>query len=83
REDGITLEEWKSVQKLTRLAEKHPYRYERDADGRWLAPQIERALAELGIIYRIYSEEAIPRRRVENLLHLSDYYHPAAEPCLQ
>lgn len=83
REDGITLEEWKSVQKLTRLAEKHPYRYERDADGRWLAPQIERALAELGITYRIYSEEAIPRRRVENLLHLADYYHPAAEPCLQ
>jgi putative transposase len=83
REDGITLEEWKSVQKLTRLAEKQPYRYERDADGRWLAPQIERALAEFGITYRIYSEEAIPRRRVENLLHLADYCHPAAEPCLQ
>jgi len=40
-------------------------------------------LAEFGITYRIYSEEAIPRRRVENLLHLADYYDPAAEPCLQ
>jgi putative transposase len=81
REDGFTLEEWKSVQKLTRLAEKYPYRYIQDSDGRWSSPQIERQLGELGIRYRIYSDEAIPRRRVENLLHLADYFHPGAEPC--
>lgn len=74
---------WNLIQKLTPLAERQPYRYGRDADGGWFAPQIERALAEFGITYRIYSEEAIPRRRVENLLHLADYYDPAAEPCLQ
>lgn len=83
REDGFTLEEWKSAQKLSRLAEKSPYRYVKGSDGQWSSPQIERQLADLGIRYRIYSDESIPRRRVENLLHLADYYHPAAEPCLE
>jgi len=81
RERGITLEEWKSDVKLARLAEKYPYRYEKDDDGQWRAPQIERQLADLGIRYRILTDESIPRRRVENLLHLADYLHPAAEPC--
>lgn len=82
RADGITLEEWKSEAKLARLSEKYPYRYVKGSEaGEWFSPQIERQLAELGIRYRIYSEEAIPRRRVENLLHLADYFHPAAEPC--
>ena len=81
REDGFTLEEWKSEQKLTRLAERYAYRYIKATDGTWSSPQIERQLAELGIRYRIYSDEAFPRRRVENLLHLADYFHPAAEPC--
>lgn len=81
REDGFTLEEWKSTEKLTRLAEKYPYRYIKDSAGHWSSPQIERQLAEQGIRYRILSDEAIPRRRVENLLHLADYFHPATEPC--
>lgn len=81
RDDGFTLEEWKSDEKLIRLAEKYPYRYVKGIDGQWLSPQIERHLSELGIRYRIYSDKAIPRRRVENLLHLADYFHPAAAPC--
>jgi len=81
RADRITLEEWKSTAKLERLAERYGYRYVRGSDGRWYAPQIEEQLAELGIGYRIRSDDDIPRRRVENLLHLADYYHPAAEPC--
>ena len=81
RDDGFTLEEWKSAAKLTRLAEKYPYRYVKGSDGQWSSPQIERQLAELGIRYRIYSDESIPQRRVENLLHLADYFHPAMEAC--
>lgn len=80
-QDGITLEEWKSETKLTHLAEKYPYRYQRDADGNWYSPQIEEQLAKLGIRYRIRSDAAIPRRRIENLQHLADYYVPAAAPC--
>lgn len=54
--DGFTLQEWKSEQKLIRLAEKYPYRYTRDSDGLWRAIQIERQLAEMGIRYRVCSE---------------------------
>lgn len=82
RDDGLTLEEWKSTAKLTRLSERYPYRYVKDSNGQWSSPQIERQLAEKGIRYRIYSDDTIPQRRVENLLHLADYYHPGAEPCL-
>ena len=81
REDGFTLEEWKPEPKLVRLAEKYPYRYVKGSDGHWYSPQIEEQLAELGIRYRIFSDKAIPRKRVENLLHLADYFHPATEPC--
>ncbi|MFZ2296398.1 MAG: TnsA endonuclease N-terminal domain-containing protein [Polaromonas sp.] len=81
REEGFTLEEWKSEPKLVRLAEKYPYRYVKSSDGHWYSPQIEEQLAKFGIRYRIFSDKAVPRRRVENLLHLADYFHPATEPC--
>ncbi|RJG07971.1 integrase [Noviherbaspirillum cavernae] len=81
REDGFTLEEWKSSDKLTRLAEKYPYRYVKGNDGCWRSPQIEKQLADIGIRYRICTDDDIPRRRVENLLHLADYFHPGADPC--
>jgi putative transposase len=78
--DGFTLEEWKSEAKLLRLAEKYPYRYVRSDDGQWYSPQIEKQLADIGLRYRIFSENSIPRRRVENLRHLADYFLPGAEP---
>jgi putative transposase len=81
RADGITLEEWKSEQRLANLAEKYPYRYSKDSDGLWHAPQIEKQLLELGIHYQIHTESALPRCRVENLLYLADYFRPGAEPC--
>lgn len=81
REDSIVLEEWKSEEKLNRLAEKYPYRYVKGTDGFWSSPQIERQLAALGIRYRICSGDSIPRVRVENYLFLADYLHPAAPPC--
>lgn len=81
REDGFTLEEWKSAVELARLAAKYPYRYEKDSDGQWRAPQIERHLAEKGIRYRVCTGESLPGRRIENLLHLADYFQPSAEPC--
>lgn len=80
RADGLTLEEWKPEDRLIRLAEKYPYRYEKGSDGRWYSSQIEKLLGARGIRYRIFSEKDIPRRRVENLLYLADYFHPDAEP---
>ncbi|KVR40954.1 Mu transposase C-terminal domain-containing protein [Burkholderia multivorans] len=80
REDGFTLEEWKSESKLARLEEKYPWRYSKGSGGEWYAPQIEKYLADLGIRYRVFSDASIPRRRVDNLLYLADYLH-LAEPC--
>lgn len=79
--DAIALEEWKSEDKLVRLAERYPYRYQRGSDGLWYAPQIERQLADIGIRYRVCSNALLPGKRIENLLHLADYLHPSAEPC--
>lgn len=81
RENSITLEEWKSDAKLAKLAERYPYRYRRDPDGMWCAPLIERYLADYGLEYRLYTDLSIPRVRIENTLHLADYYHPGAPEC--
>ena len=81
KHDGFTLEEWKSEVKLQRLAEQYPYRYVKESDGLWCSPTIEEQLAELGIRYRICSDAAISRWRLENVLYLEDYFHSAAEPC--
>lgn len=78
---GVSLVEWKSAAKMERLAEKYPWRYRRDTDGRWYAPLIERQLADLGIGYRIQTETDIVPLRMENLLTLEDYFHPGAEAC--
>ena len=61
RDDGFTLEEWKSEAKLLRLAEKYPYRYVHGSDGQWYSPQIEKQLADIGLRYRVFSENCIPR----------------------
>ena len=80
-QDAITLEEWKSEDKLVRLAERYPYRYQCGSDGQWYAPQIERQLADIGIRYRVCSNAMLPGKRIENLLHLADYLDPTVEPC--
>ena len=80
---GISLIECKSEAKLARLAAKYPWRYQRDSQGQFYAPLIEAKLSEWGIGYEILSEQSLPPLRVENLLHLSDYLLPAAEPCPQ
>ncbi|HEX7388125.1 MAG TPA: DDE-type integrase/transposase/recombinase [Castellaniella sp.] len=81
RRDGILLEECKSAEKLARLAQQYPYRYQQNEDGGWISPLIEAELAAYGIGYHLCTDQLIPRHRVENLLHLADYFHPAADPC--
>lgn len=50
REDGITLEEWKSDAKLARLAEKTPYRYEKAAMGNGLRRKSNASLPSLASV---------------------------------
>jgi len=81
RHDRIELVEWKSLDKLERLASKQPWRYRKEADGRWAAPGIESTLAEAGIHYRIATDNDLVPRWSENMLALEDYFHPGALPC--
>lgn len=81
RADRVELVEWKSEAKLERLAERYPWRYIRDDEGRWAAPGIERLLGEWGIVYRICTDGDLNPRWSENMLALEDYFHPGAEPC--
>lgn len=81
RADRIELVEWKTEAKLERLAERYPWRYSRDQEGRWAAPGIERQLGEWGIVYRICTDADLNPRWSENMLALEDYFHPGAEPC--
>lgn len=79
--DGLTLEEWKPHDRLLRLAQKYPYRYVQDSDGRWSSPLIEGQLAALGLRYRLMTDAGLPRKRVENYLFLEDYFGNAAQEC--
>ncbi len=79
--DGLTLEEWKSHDRLLRLAQKYPYRYVQDSDGGWSSPLIEGQLATLGLRYRLMTDAGMPQKRVENYLFLEDYFGYAAEQC--
>lgn len=81
RANRIELVEWKTEGKLSALAQKYPWRYRQNADGRWTAPSIERQLAEWGLVYRIQTNADLNPRWTENMLTLADYLHPAAEPC--
>ncbi|EEF27626.1 conserved hypothetical protein [Ricinus communis] len=78
---SVILEERKPWSKLEGLARRYPWRYQLGTDGHWYAPLIEQWLADRGIAYRIRTERDIPQRRIENILLLEDYLHPAAPPC--
>lgn len=80
-ERSVVLEERKPWSKLEGLARRQPWRYQLGEDGYWYAPLIEQWLADRGIGYRIRTERDVPQRRIENILLLEDYLHPAAPPC--
>lgn len=77
----VVLEERKPWSKLEKLASRYPWRYHLSPDGHWVAPLIEKQLAEWGLCYRIRTERDIPQRRIENILMLEDYLDPSAPPC--
>lgn len=80
-ERSVVLEECKPWSKLEGLARRQPWRYQLGPDGIWYAPLIEQWLADRGIGYRIRTERDVPQRRIENILQLEDFLHPAAPQC--
>lgn len=80
--DQITLQEWKTEEKLMHLARRIPWRYEKQG-SQWRSPQIEEQVAHLGITYEIHSNAEIHPNRTKNLEILEDYLHVGDPACSQ
>ena len=81
-EKDFYLDEWKTPEKLLRLQQKLPWRYQK-ISGQWRSPLIEKELAGMGIVYRLRCSDEISKNRTENLLALRDYFEPEAPACPQ
>jgi putative transposase len=79
REDGVHIEEWREEARLEKLARKYPGRFVKNNSG-WSCPEVEAHLSALGIRYRLRTPDEHPEVLVQNLLFLSDYYVPDAQP---
>ena len=73
RKNGVTFEEWKPEDELSRLAEKQPFRYQRQEDGTWRCPPAEEYAQSLGLSLRVCSSASLSRTYIENLIFLEDY----------
>lgn len=76
----ITLQEWKTEEKLMHLARRQPWRYEKQG-SQWRSPQIEKYLAKVGIVYEIHSSAEIHPNRTKNWEVLDDYLHVGTPAC--
>lgn len=82
--DGrLELHECKPEAECIKLSGDFPGRYRKGDDGRWFAPEIEAALVEYGITFRIVTERDVPPTLVRNHALLSevagkDYSTPTA-----
>lgn len=72
RDDQILIEEWREEQRLLRLSEKNPGRYERDENG-WRMPEVEAQLRDMGIHYRLRTPDEHPHQFIQNISFLADY----------
>src|SRR5690606_37368333 len=78
--EEVILEEWKTEASLLHLARKFPWRYTKEA-GSWRRPQIEEAMARIGIVYKVRSNAEIHPNKTKNLEILEDYMHVDVRPC--
>lgn len=64
--DRVELHECKPEAQCLRLAQDFPGRYQKNDEGRWYAPEVEAALAEYGLTFRIITEANVPPTLVRN-----------------
>lgn len=73
RQASAGWEEWKTEEELTKLVERMPHRYIRDAEQGWRCPPGERYAVPFGLYYRVRSSAEIDWVYQRNLLFLEDY----------
>jgi putative transposase len=72
RKDQVGWEEWKTEERLYKLVEKQPFRYQR-RDGQWHCPPGEEYASAFGLSYWVRSSAELPRTFIDNLDFLEDY----------
>jgi putative transposase len=76
RNNWIGWEEWKTEKELIELEGKYPDRYFRDVNNIWRSPPAEKYATELGLSFRVRSDQEIIWERLNNIRFLEDYlYH--------
>lgn len=75
-ESYVGYVECKSEDKLVKLAESRPGRWQRDEDGVWRSAPAEESAALVGLGYRIQSSSAINWTLLENAEVLAPFLHP-------
>lgn len=73
RKDCAGWEEWKTEEELIELSEKHPNRYCKSEDGKWICPPGEEYAQELGLYFRVRSSKEINWIFERNMQFLDDY----------
>jgi putative transposase len=79
----VELVECKTEAEAVKLSLEWPGRYQRDENGNWRAPEIEEALKEYGIKFRIVTTAELPSKALRNYTLLeearqTEYSAPAA-----
>lgn len=73
RTHSFGFEEWKPEKALIKRAEKYPYRYIRDEDGKWQDVPAQEQVEQLGFYFRLRTDSEIDWVRYRNLKYLKDY----------
>lgn len=77
KNDWIGWEEWKTEDELNKLQEKNPDRYYKDENNNWRCPPAEAYAKDLGLSFRVRSDQEIIWERLNNIKFLEDYlYNP-------
>jgi putative transposase len=73
RTHSFGFEEWKPEKALIKRAEKYPYRYIHDEDGKWQDVLAQEQVGQLGFYFRLRTDSEIDWVRYRNLKYLKDY----------
>lgn len=73
-QDGrFFLDEWRTEDRLTRLADERPQHFQKDSNGTWHYLPAEEHCRQLGIVHRLRSADELPRTFIANMEFLRDF----------
>ena len=73
RQSEVGFEEWKTEERLKRIAQKQPNRYSQEENGHWHSPPVQAYAQELGVYYRLRVDSEIDWIYYRNRQFLKSY----------